>query len=288
MDGIANFRDIGGYPISSSSSSPNTTTRSIRRNLLYRAADPSLITPTGLETLKSLNVTHVFDLRSEPEIQRKGPEFASVPISAPFTTIPAPTPSPASGGTSNSSGEISRVWTPVFAVEDYSPEQIALRYKAYASQGSAGFVEAYRTILLHAGPAYSTILTYLASEDPRPCVVHCTAGKDRTGVLVALIYLILGVDNEVVAKEYGLTDQGLAALKPLFKERLLKNPALAGNESGVANMIATRPENMSATIEMIKETYGSAEAYVREVVGLSEEQLERLRENFTSEVRAVL
>lgn len=114
-------------------------------------------------------------------------------------------------------------------------------------------------------------------------MIHCTAGKDRTGVLVALLYLLAGVEPEVIAKEYALTDQGLAHLKPVFKERLLKNPALEGDEEGVERMIGAREENMRNTIKMIEEVYGSAERYVVEVVGLSEEEVQSLRRNLRCE-----
>lgn len=74
---------------------------------------------------------------------------------------------------------------------------------------------------------------------------------------------------------------------PLFTERLLKNPALVGNEEGVKNMISAQPEKMAATIEMMKEVYGGAEGYVREVVGLSGEQIEQIRKNLLSDEEAV-
>lgn len=127
--------------------------------------------------------------------------------------------------------------------------------------------------------AYKTILLHLAQPDPEPCVIHCTAGKDRTGVICAILFLLCSVPADVVAKEYSLTDTGLQHLFPLFTERLLKNPALQGNEEGVKNMISSQPEKMAATIGMMQEVYGGAERYVKEVVGLSDEQIARIRKN---------
>ena len=78
---------------------------------------------------------------------------------------------------------------PVFATDDYGPEQIALRYKSYTRAGTSGFVQAYRDILTNAGPAFGKILRHLSKPDTEPtaCVFHCTAGKDRTGLLAALL-----------------------------------------------------------------------------------------------------
>lgn len=153
------------------------------------------------------------------------------------------------------------------------------RYQQYTRTGSEGFVKAYHDILLAAPGAYTAIFKHLAQPSPSPCLVHCTAGKDRTGVLVALLFLLAGVDKEAIADEYSLTDLGLEHLKPLFMERLLKNPALEGNVDGVKNMVSSRRENMEATIDMIEKEVGGVQRYLKGHCGLSEEQIESLRKN---------
>lgn len=174
---------------------------------------------------------------------------------------------------------IKREWVPVFAKEDYGPEQVGLRYKNYTRAGSDGFVMAYRDISKSGPSAYGAIFRHLAQPKPTPCVVHCTAGKDRTGVVIALLFMLAGVDDEKIAEEYSLTDLGLAPLKPLFTERLLKNPALEGNREGVGNMISSKKENMAATIKMLREEYGSAEGYMGSQCQLSDEEIAQLRRN---------
>lgn len=174
-----------------------------------------------------------------------------------------------------------REWVPVFAEKDYGPEQVALRYKEYTRSGSEGFVKAYHDILLAGSSSYRTIFLHLAQNRPSPCLVHCTAGKDRTGVLVALLFMLAGAPAEDIAKEYALTDLGLASLRPLFIERLLKIPALDGDKEGVGNMVSSKPENMLATMDMINKDFGGAEAYMRTNCGLSEDEVKRLRKNIT-------
>lgn len=138
---------------------------------------------------------------------------------------------------------------------------------------------AYRDILLAGTDSYGKILRYLAQEKPSPCLVHCTAGKDRTGVFIALLFMLAGAPDEEIAKEYSLTDLGLAELKPLFTERLLKNPALGGNEEGVANMVSSKQENMLATLQMIRREFGTAESYMKNKCGLQDAEVERIRQN---------
>jgi hypothetical protein len=72
-------------------------------------------------------------------------------------------------------------------------------------------------------------------------IVHCTAGKDRTGVLCALVLSLCGVDDEVVAQEYSFTEVGLTReWKESVIEHLMDNPALKGNMEGAWNMISAK------------------------------------------------
>lgn len=96
------------------------------------------------------------------------------------------------------------------------------------------------------------------------------------------------MEPEIIAKEYSLTDQGLKAMKPIFKERLLKHPALAGNEKGVENMSSSRAESMLASIQMLQEIYGSAEGYVTQHLGFSESEMKQLKKNLISNTPPIL
>lgn len=285
IDGIANFRDIGGYT--------TPTGQTITKGLAFRCADPSKVTSEGLDKMskdlgkvkltllttsgsKVLYPTNIsppgikviFDLRSLPEINRNGPEYAGI-SSDPGSAL----------DTLFADHDITRRWVPVFAADDYGPEQIALRYKAYTRSGTSGFVQAYRDILSNAGSAFGAILRHLSQPGVKPsaCVFHCTAGKDRTGLLAALLLSLAGVTDNVIADEYALTDIGLAPLRELFVERLLKNPVLAGDEVGVRNMVSSKCENMLASLKMIEDEFEGCEGYMRKWCGLGDEEIEVLR-----------
>ena len=88
------------------------------------------------------------------------------------------------------------------------------RYKEYASgDGTEGFVRAYGEVLEHAGRAFGRVFAFLRDRDGdgegEMCLVHCSAGKDRTGLLCALVLMLVGVADEDVAAEYALTEIGL-------------------------------------------------------------------------------
>lgn len=105
--GIPNFRDLGGYPLAASPK------HSVRREIIYRCAEPSQVTKDGIQSMQRLGITHIYDLRSVPEIKRS--EEAG------------------RGGVTEWEG-CQRVFVPVFKDVDYSPESLAVRLKDYASE----------------------------------------------------------------------------------------------------------------------------------------------------------
>jgi len=150
---------------------------------------------------------------------------------------------------------------------------------------------AYSSILASAADTshpyapFTTILNHLAGPDPPPMLIHCTAGKDRTGVICALILSLCGVDDDTVAQEYELTQLGLAARKDEFVAHLLNVAevmdieALKDNPAAAERMVGARRESMLATLAMIKEKYGSVEGYVVNQCRVTPAAVEQIRKN---------
>ncbi|KAH6705217.1 tyrosine/serine phosphatase-like protein [Leptodontidium sp. 2 PMI_412] len=261
VSGIQNFRDIGGYPVSTSSN------HSVRNKVLYRCADPSKITEEGIVVAQELGITHVYDLRSNNEIERN--KASGI------------------GGVVEWEG-CERVFAPVFEDTDYSPEALASRFKDYAAGGPEGFTRAYSEILAGAPKSFRVILLHLAYEPEKPLIVHCTAGKDRTGLICALVLSLCGVDDETIAHEYSLTEIGVTReWKDAVMAHLMQNPALTENLQGAKNMISAKAENMLATLEMIREKFGSAEDYAIDKCGLTKDEVGMIRKNLVVEKPAV-
>lgn len=258
VDGVPNFRDIGGYPI--------TDSLSTRRSFVYRSAVPTRITPIGLQTLtQDLQITTVYDLRSNAEL-RKDP-IASSPL--------------------DTHDSVTVLHTPVFPERDSSPEQLAKRFANYMSaNGSEGFVAAYAEILRDGVDAYRKVFEHVRDRPRDAFLVHCTGGKDRTGVLVALMFLVAGVkDRDVIANEYSLTEKGFAAvIKADLAEKIIKDMGVDGaNRAGIERLLSARKENMSATLEYIEKQFGGAEGYLRDQLGFSDENVEQIRKSLVME-----
>ncbi|KAJ7129334.1 protein-tyrosine phosphatase-like protein [Mycena epipterygia] len=248
VPGVINVRDLGGL---ASHLYPNLVTKS---RLLYRSAELSGITEEGKVQLKELGVSQVFDLRSDTEIEKYN------------------TPLPDIEGVN-----ISHV--PVFKKEDYSPEMMAKRYQLYASGKTEAFMELYAQILEHGGRAFGAILRHVRDRPNEGCLFHCTAGKDRTGVIAAILLKLAGVDNEAISNDYALTRIGREPARAMIIERLSKEPLFASNSEAALNMFTCRHITMSAFLDMLDAKYSGVEEYVKRFADLSDEDIIIIRRN---------
>jgi protein tyrosine/serine phosphatase len=116
-------------------------------------------------------------------------------------------------------------------------------------------------------------------------LIHCTAGKDRTGVICALILSLCGVDDDTIAEEYALTMIGLQSRKSELVEHLLRLAetmdieAIKGNPEAAERMVGAREESMLGTLALIRHKYGSVDGYVVDKCRLKPDAVEQIRRN---------
>ncbi len=130
----------------------------------------------------------------------------------------------------------------------------------------------YLWILRNAGERIGDALTTLAKGDSLPAVVHCSAGKDRTGVLSALVLGILGVSQKDIIEDYTTTNQ-------VITEIIHRLSAVPGNEhlrSRPATYFQAHPKVMEVVLAEIQSVYGDAVNYVK-AHGVSESTIGQLQ-----------
>ena len=116
------------------------------------------------------------------------------------------------------------------------------------------------------GFVMAAVMKTLASSE-RSFVFHCRSGKDRTGLVAALLLVIAGVPDEVVAKDFGLSTTYLN--EPDLTEDDLKKPG--------AYQKGSAPETMMLTLEFLRDRYGGVEGYLDDQ-GVSVSEIESIRE----------
>jgi len=173
FEGCVNFRDLGGYA--------TTDGRLVAWRRLFRADGLNRLSEGDLAQLTDLGLTTVIDLRTRDEAEHRG----SFPVDrVPVTYLGLP---------------LTDVLPATETLPDWKEAAyVASRYGAMVTEG---------------GPMLTSAIDALAATDALPAVLHCSAGKDRTGVLSALLLAFLGVPDETIVEDY--------ALSALAMERLL-------------------------------------------------------------------
>ncbi|KAJ7496580.1 protein-tyrosine phosphatase-like protein [Mycena latifolia] len=247
VEGLINVRSVGGFATS-------TQSDIVKPIVLFRSADPSRITAKGKEQLLALGVRRVFDFRADDEI-------ASYKSTAPV--VPG----------------VEFLRAPVSESRAFDPVSLAARMKEFAGNELETFVTLYHEILEIGGPAFEKVFRHMLDRPDEPCLIHCTAGKDRTGLFTAILLMLLGVNDEEIIKDYALTAVGLEPYLPLLIERFKQQVGDVDSWEGAMKMASSRPETMRATLAMVREKYGSAEGWVASHTSLTEQELLALRQN---------
>jgi protein-tyrosine phosphatase len=131
----------------------------------------------------------------------------------------------------------------------------------------------YKEMLDDAGPQIVSALEVLADPAAHPAVFHCTAGKDRTGLLSALVLSLLGVPEESVVDDYALSG---APMERLRAKLILKYPDGKDVIADIDEVFSADPANMVELFAYLRERYGTLEAYAAKV-GVTEEIVAGLR-----------
>jgi hypothetical protein len=153
---------------------------------------------------------------------------------------------------------------PEAQLTDLPPDVLDRLYRHLAEQGSANVGQ---------------VLTWLAQE-PLPAIVHCVAGKDRTGLVVAVLLALLGVPDQDIAADYALSEAGLAAYRDWANEH---SPEVAAWMTRVPPpLLEARPEAMLDLLHWLREQHGSIEAFA-DSIGVGDATREALRARLLAE-----
>ncbi|KIO30404.1 hypothetical protein M407DRAFT_20471 [Tulasnella calospora MUT 4182] len=231
---------------------------SAKRGLILRSAETNHITSLGKSQLsQQLGLTKIFDLRSDKERAKFGPDPLDIP-------------------------DVEIVCVPAMSASQ--TDDLKATFTKFGGRGDEGFVDFYREVLDNGVSAYKTIFEFLRDEvaDGKGCLIHCTGGKDRTGVAAMLILDLVGVPDEEIVKDYALTRVGGEPMREMMVKRFA--PLLLDPEVGEATIsaLSCKPSSMRATLKMLREEYGGAAGYLKDRLGFSAEDVAKIIENLSS------
>jgi protein tyrosine/serine phosphatase len=130
--------------------------------------------------------------------------------------------------------------------------------------------------------AFRALLTHIYEYPDRKVLIHCSLGKDRTGLLFALLLSLAGVPDDIIAADYCASQSALELHKAKF-EKLLRafRPNMIEEEAAllVDRFITTRPDYIQFALSKIRHTYGGVYEYVRDKCLLQEDVVDSIKES---------
>ena len=222
--------------------------RTVRWRSLFRADNLSHLSEPDRQVVRALRIATVIDLRTLAEVELERFPVDEIPVD--FHHLPLTAELPSLGQFQNS--------------------------------GPGAFAGHYLEIARRSGDQVAQAIRIVAEPRSRPVVVHCAAGKDRTGVLVAILLALLGVPDDIIADDYALSAKAMDALLGRLLERL---PELEEEIRSVATtMSSATPANIRALLDGLRREHGSVESYAA-AHGAGDEVVSALRGELLEEIK---
>jgi protein-tyrosine phosphatase len=197
----------------------------VRRRRLFRSDSLATATTSDHARFAELHLRTVIDLRSRAEVQLAG-RFSDQSVGYHNLPLGDPLAEAATVGWGN-------------------PEDVATHYLE---------------LLLSSDDSIGEALAVLTDPAAYPAVIHCSVGKDRTGILVALVLSLVGVADDDVVADYALSGMGAARLALRLRELCADN--LSDLDRFLPALLSAEPDTMRCFLARLRHEFGSIEGYV--------------------------
>ncbi|MCX7284178.1 MAG: tyrosine-protein phosphatase [Novosphingobium sp.] len=257
MEGIHNFRDYGGYAARAGR---------MRHGVLWRSGQHSEATAQDLAQVHDLGIATVIDLRGDSE--RRGnpclrhPEFAGKVVFHPGETATA------AGGATG------------LAAHEEAARDVRTVADARLAMNRLYQTLPFRPVLVG---TYRLYFKALAERDS-PSLLHCLAGKDRTGVAAALVHALLGVHHDDLMTDYLLTNTaGNAEARIEAGARHVREGfGKDMDDAAVRVLMGVEAQFLDNAFAAIRASHGTTEGYAEQVLGVTPAMLESIERNLVA------
>ena len=252
FEAIDNFRDFGDYA--------GVADRHVRPGHLFRSAHQARATEADLVALQALDIGVLVDLR-RPSERRQQPGRRPERFSA-------------------------RVIESAHDDGGEAPHMTFLKNADLTEQSGRAFMtDTYRRLPFEPShiDLFSRYFEALADSD-RPVLIHCAAGKDRTGMLAALTHHLLGVGHDDLMADYLLTNTAvdLDGQAGFVAERLKTLTGRTASHAAVVAFLGVEPAFLEAALAEIKARHGSVDRYLTEALGVDTARRDRIGERLSA------
>lgn len=247
---VINFRSVG--PIK------NSEGRTLKDRVFYRSGHLNKLKKGSFDEFQKLGIKEIIDLRNEKEMSQKPDQLPDQVIYKKYS-----------------------------AFEDQGDQlnqarKLVLKGKVNAGDADKRMLDFYREYVTENPETIKKIITEIL-ESKQPILYHCTAGKDRTGIVTALILTILKFDKETIYNDYLLSNN--------FREKLvMKRLHLASTlhflypkmDLHVLEKLSwVERSYLDAAFDEINKKYGSSDLYIQQVLGIDQSKREEYIQKFT-------
>ena len=253
---LFNTRDLGGIPAADG--------RRIKHGKLIRSGKLYKIPPETVETLKNYGVTTVVDLRifteqeDDPDTLWEGVKYVHLPVLC--TATPGITRE--------------RTMKRTMVIE-------SKRIKTEFGTADNYMSEMYCAVLLNEEPQALLKTMMRLIIDNEDCILwHCSGGKDRAGILAMLVESLLGVPEDVIVADYVASSRFQRARFFWNRAGLVIAPCSIRLKKMLYGMMAAKPQYMTIAMDRVKEKYGSIALYCKQVLGVTEEDIEIMKSKY--------
>jgi protein-tyrosine phosphatase len=234
-DGLLNVRDLGGHRTEDGGET--------RYGAVVRADSLHQLTEDGWQSVVDYGIRTVIDLRMDEE--REGDPPAGAPIDLLHISL---------------FDDDRAVFEEIDAAAEAAPD------------AASATREVYLLFLEHFKANVATAIRAIANAPEGGVVVHCMGGKDRTGLVTALVLALAGVDDEQIAADYALSEERLRPRHELW----FAEAETEAERERLRRVAQTPASSIAEVLAELKRRYGGVDGYLRSA-GLSDEELSLAR-----------